>query len=370
MPGTNIRDILGGQGLSGTIVGTNSLIGTENVPPALLRPSGKVIMGNTCQMVRVHGSRQTAQLVAYGSPSKRRTTKSLETVAVTLAHFKESLSLPTDMLQNLVDPDGNKQRLGEFELERQVQETKDILQNTRVASVMSAFSLGAVYYDSDGNLLPSSSGAQVSVSMSIPSGNINQLAIDGGSAVIDKAWSAASTKIVQQLVNFKSRARKQNNYTPKIAMYGSSVIDYFLQNDQTYGLIKNNARLNEGFASGVIPSPFLGFEWFPAYDYHFEDQNGSIQSLFPASQVTFFPEVDLSWYELLEGTTAIPGSMGSAEPNGTLASVVANQINQKGMFGYAYQTVDPVGATMVYGDTHLPFIKVPKSVYIATVAGF
>jgi len=366
--GTSIRDVLGGRQLSGTIVATKPLVPVDQLPPGLMTPSGKAIQGNSCTMYQVNGTRKTAQAVQFGSPSKKRSLSGVAEKPVVLAHFKENIEIDATVLINLEDENGNKQRLGESEVDRQVAETKDILANTRAAAVMSAFALGYVYLDSAGNILATSSGAQTTVDFGISASNKSQLArggTDGTSNIITTSWAVASAKIVTQMINLRKAARKLNGYVPKVALYGANILGYFMKNDELKPIIDRSAAYQAAFSAGQIPNGFLGMDWYPAYDC-FYDVSGTVTSVFPDDQVTFIPPVAGDWYELLEGTTPIPGSFGNAEPGGTIASVMSGVIMQKGMFAYATQTTDPVGAKMVYGDTFLPYIKVPNAVYIAT----
>ena len=363
--GTNLQNVLGGRQLSGTIELIKPGLPTEQLPPGLLSPT-LGIEGVSHVMRQREGTRRTPARVEYGAPSRRYTPKGVSEKPVVLNHFSHNTELKAATLVNLESDNGQRQRLGESEVERIVNESKVFLENGRAASVMSAFALGKIHYNSDGELLPSSSGAQVTIDYGIPSGNLNQLAINGGSAVIDASWANPATKIVKQMTNLTKASGKFTNYKPAVAMYGSKIPDFLYNNDQVQAYMKNNQRFQDAFVAGMIPDDFLGIKkWFPAYLSYFEDSSGTQQEIFASDSITFIPEVSTDWYGFVEGTTPIPGSFGTSKPD--LAAVLRDVFMQRGMFAYAYGTVDPVGATMVFGDTYLPEILVPNAVFIADV---
>ena len=362
--GTNLQNVLGGRQLAGTIQAIKPGLPIDQLPPGLFTP-GRTVEGNSCTMYQVSGSRKTAQLAQYGAPSRRRTLSGVTEQPVVLAHFAENIEIKASTLINLESQDGVRQRLGESEVDRLLAETRTIMDNTRIGAVMSAFALTKIYYDADGNLLSSSSGAQITVDMNVPSGNKNQLAVGGGSAIIDASWANPATKIVKQIQKLKLAARKLNGYVPTTALYGSDILDLILNNNQLAEIINRNLAFQSAFSSGEIPDGFLGLKWFPAYNSFFEDATGTNREVFPTNGITFMPDVSPDWYEMIQGTTPIPGMFGDAKPD--ISAVLADVSMQAGMWAYAYGTVDPVGATMVYGDTFLPYIKVPGSIYTAVV---
>lgn len=366
MGNLNLQSVLSGRNLSGTIQAVAAGL------PAVLHPgfesqTPRGVEGNTATYYKVEGTRKTAQLVHYGAPSKARTLSGVNEKPVTLAHFAENVGISAHTLVNLMDENEKKQRLGEAEVARLVQEAKQIMVNTRRATIASAAATGYIYYDKDGNLLASSSGAQITVDFGIPSGNRGQLNVFGDGAIIDASWGAASTKIVKHMQLLAKATLKLTGYNAlENAIYGENILDYFLGNTQLKEIISRFPAFQAGFSSGIIPDGFLGVKkWWPGYQFFYSDKDGTLQPFVGGDNIIFHPDPDPTWYELLEGTTPVPGELGLA--GGDLSDAIASIDLQQGMYSYAKVTDDPVSATMIYGDNFLPVIKVPKAVFIADV---
>lgn len=364
MGSLNMQSVLAARNLSGTIQAVAPGL-PKVIHPGFESQTPKGVDGNTTTYFKVEGTRKTAQLVQYGAASKARTLSGVSEKPVTLAHFAENISVRASTLVNLQDENEKRQRLGEAEIARMVKEAKQIMANTRRATLVSAIATGYIYFNSDGHLLPSSSGAQLTVDFGVPSGNRNQLDWDGGGAIIDASWGTASTKIVKHVQKIQAAALKLTGYPLTDAIYGDAILDYFLGNTQLKEIINRFPAFQAGFQAGIIPNGFLGLNWWPGYNHFYVDQNDTIQSIVGSDTIVFHPEPDPTWFEWLEGTAPVPGEIGLT--GGDLESAIASIELEQGMFAYAKVTDDPVGATMVYGDTQLPLIKVPKSVFIADV---
>jgi len=357
--GTNLRNVLGGRQLSRSIQLVKPGLSVEHLPPGLTTPT-EGIEGHMHTMRQYTGARTTPTRVEYGAPSVRYTPTGVTEQNVSLISFANSVNIKAATLMNLESDSGDKQRLGEQEVDRIVKETATIQDNGRAAAVMSAFALGKIHYDSKGNLLPSSSNAQATIDYLIPANNRNQL-----NGIVSGSWANPATKITKQAQNIRKAAAKLNNYKPTIALYGSDIFNLLASNDDVQAYMGMYPAYQAAFMAGDIPDGFMGFKWYPAYMSYFVDQNGTAQEIFPADGITFMPEVSTEWYGFVEGTTPIPGDFGVAKSN--LSDVLSGVATVRGKYSYAYGTVDPVGAVQVYGDCYLPEIHVPQAVFIADV---
>jgi len=364
---TTIQEVLSGRILTGTIQTVKAGVGEDALPPGLVNPSTVRVEGETGTYYLVEGTRQTARLVQQSAPSVRRTMSGVQTRNVNIPRFAENMAVKADTLTQLESTDTGRQDMGVQEVARMVAESKQVLVNGRNASIISAFALGAIYYDSAGQLLPTSAGAAVTINYSVPSGNQAQLNVDGTGAVIAATWATAATGIVKQIQNLRKAARKLTGYPLKHALYGSNVLDYILSNTQLKEIINRSPAYQEAFSAGVIPNGLLGFTWWPAYETYFASANGTVNEVFGADTVTFIPDPSVEWYERMEGATRVPKGVAIATD---LSDAHSNSALTTGMYSYAYQTLDPLGHTMVYGDVQCPVIKVPGAVFIAKVANF
>lgn len=359
----SINQVLGGENLTGVIQGKVPGLPEDVLPPGLISPATRTtVRGDSVRAIRVDGNQKTARQALKGSPSRARTLKGVSQVPVVLIHSAEHVEMPFEKYENLRTPDGQVDEKGQREVARQVAECRQYSMNLRVAAVLSAFGNGKVWFDADGNLLGSSSGASVTVDYNIPSGNQSTLNWDGNGAIIDASWATNTTKIVTHMQKIHKAARRLTGYRLRHALYGENILDYLLTNTQVKELINRNAGMQAAAGAGEIPDGLFGLRWWPGYQGFFLDNSDAYQQPIGADEIVFMPEPDPTWFEWFDGTQLIPSSFsiaGSAEDAFRDATQVA------GMFSYAVRMDDPLGVKMVYGDNFLPWIRVPKAVFIA-----
>src|SRR5438309_3625700 len=187
-----LDQILGGQNLTGVIQQTTT--GVPDVFPAPFYASRRPVDGDTAEYTRVDGSRQTARIAAYGSPSQQRDLKDIAKVPVKLIHTVESILHKPSVLTNLVGFNNpSQQQLGIAEVTRQTRQFRQLFDNLRVASLTSALFTGTINFDGSGNLLPSTTGAKVTVNYGIPAGNTLQLNALGSGNLLDVTWDNATS---------------------------------------------------------------------------------------------------------------------------------------------------------------------------------
>jgi len=310
---------------------------------------------------KVEGTRQTARLVQYGSPSVRRAQKGVTRVPVKLLHsFEHEMHDPV-VLQNLLQV-GNPgvQAMGEAEIDRQSALFATLFKNLRVTSVASMLCQGAVHFDGDGNLLPSSAGAVVSIDYGVPGDHLDQC---GG--LVATKWSTTSANIGQQLENIRNQALKDTGYELTTAYYGSSVAGWIMANDYVQALAAGNSAIAGALLQHTIPDGLFGLKWRPAGSSFFVDADGTAQTVCPSDAVVLAPEPTRDWYEMLEGTYPVPTDIGSVA-SGPVAAA-GNVRLARGMFSYATVLNDPVTIKHNAGDTFLPVLKVPSAIFILDV---
>lgn len=359
-----LDQILGGANLTGVIQQTST--GIPDVFPASFYASRRPVDGDTAEYTRIDGSRQTARIAAYGSPSQQRELKNVAKVPVKLVHTIESVLHKPQVLTNLLNfNEPTKQQLGIAEVTRQTRQFRQLFDNLRVASLTSMLFTGNIYFDGLGNLLPTSSGAKVTVNYGVPAGNTAQLNVFGAGNILDLTWDNAAAGIATQLTNLKRAARKLTGYPLAHAFYGQNVLDYLLTNNKVKEMMKFNPAANQRTLAGDVPGGLFGLQWHPAYEAFFEDDSGTPQDLVGGDQVLFTPEPTMDWLDWLEGTYPVPASVGAITPD-AIASL-GNVSVASGMFSYGQVLSDPVTVKHVAGDTFLPVLKVPKAIFIATV---
>lgn len=357
-----IEQILHYENLCGMIRNPVNTVPANVLPPAFMK-RGKNISGQTGEYTKVAGNRKTAQLVQYGAPSKQLKLSGVSKIPVNLMHtFHHILHDPKVLVQLQQYDNPAIQSLGEQEVARQTDDFNAYFENLFLSSIYSALRLGAIYFDGEGNLLPSSSGAVVTIDYGIPSGNQNQLNVDGTGAVIAADWSTNTTDIVGQLIDLKAKAMKLTGYPVMHAFYGKNIYGYFAKNLSIQGILQSNPAMSSTFLGGSVPN-ICDIQWHPAVDAFFEDSTGTNQTWWGNDTVVFTPDPSPDWWEILNGSYPIPTNVGTIanDPRGVKPAEVF------GRFSYAKQLEDPVTIKHNAGDTFLPVIKVPGAVFIADV---
>ncbi|HQU42144.1 MAG TPA: major capsid protein [Pirellulales bacterium] len=372
----NLETILGMRNLIGMIQSVMGGVPSDLLPPEMYRPS-RTVEGNRGTYFKVRGTRQTARIVQYGGPSKARELPGVSEESITLIHAFEHVVHSTAVLQNLAaesqnSPDAEiKQRLGLETISRQIADFGGLFKNLRISAIYSALATGKIYWDADGNLLPSSTGAAYKVDFGIPANQVGTLSVVLGG--VQTGWNTTSTDIPGQLIQLKNLARKRTGYPITHAYYGANILGYLNANTVIKQFFTGSAKITESMAWTEIPDGFLGIQkWYPVTEAFFaqstqplgSDESGSISSWFSADQVVFTPAPSPDWWEVLEGTYRIPRSF-------TITKDMMQQIQSlqqvAGPFSYAVMQDDPVSIKHLAGDTFLPIIKVPGVVFNVTV---
>ena len=330
------------------------------LPPAFTKP-GQRVDGDTAKWFEVTGNRQTARLVQYGSPSQRREGRGAASRTAKFMHTHEHIHLNATTLMQLQDySNPQRQKLGMQTLANETKQARLYLDNLRLSAIYSILALGAVYFDGNGNLLPSSTGSVTTVDFSVPANNKNQW-----NGIIGASWATATTDIIADIKAVQRTALQGTGYPLAHAFYGENLLGYFMGNDDVKELLKTRNDLAGAFMNMEIPDGFLGLKWHPVESAFYNDSAGTNQAWFGVDALILTPEPSPDWFEILEGTFPVPRNVGTVAAD---ASAIAGQIDEvSGMFTYAKLTDDPVGIRQNYGDTFLPCLKVPSAIYIGDV---
>lgn len=346
---TTIQKVLGAKNLLGSVDLVLAGLPQNVLPPGLLGgTTTRPVSGNTGTYIRSEGTQKTAKHVAYGGASRPRTISGISEQPVILLSPRENIGLKFTDLANLNSPDGTRQRMGEWEVARQVREATQYLQNLRTASVFSLFGLGHIYIGPDGDLLHSSSGAVIDIDPGIRT----------GTAAV--TWATNTTDIIGDFISINAQAVQYTGRPFRHAIYGSNILKYLLNNDKTKELINRSPAGQDAAMQSLIPNGFAGLQWWPGYDAFYRDDSGTVRTLVGADDIIFMPEVSTDWFEFCEGTNPVPTAGFGAAAD--MSDLIANAEMRQGIYTYAYGQMDPLGGTMIYGDTFLPVIKVPNAV--------
>ena len=348
-----------------TIIKVTAGIPDGILPPRLFKPTDKTL-GNTGFYYKVEGTRQVAQQVAYGAPSRSMVGKGVSKVPVTLMHAFENFPHDPNLIAILKSIDGATQKRGAEIVGRKIAELTTRFQNLRLAAWYSALANGKIWVDKDGNLLPSALGAVVTIDFGIPAGNKGALDWDGNGAIIGAAWSGAGTDIIGDLRELKKAAIALTGYKLEYAFYGPNLPGYFAANTTLKEYLARNQTANAALLKGEVPDGLMGLTWIDAQSAFFEDAAGVNRFFWGGDTVVFTPDPkNIGWWGFIEGSYNVPSEVGKLHTDAMAALKALREIF--GMFGYAQVSHDPVGIVQYGGDTFIPVIAVPKAVFIADV---
>ena len=361
----SLLQILGYVPLTGLIQATTSGLPSP-IPESFFTTKGSTV-GNVGRYTQVNGTRKTARLVQYGAPAMRRQLKDVASKDVKLLHTFEEIQIDMTVMQllrNYTNP--QLQARGEDEIIRQVKEFRQLFDNLRTAATLQALATGFVYFDGDGNLLPSSSGAKVTIDYGMnATTNKGQLQDAGGNTIIT-SWATASNDIPGMVRTIRKTAARRTGYKLKYALYGENIPSYLAKNDYVKDwFTRHPDKRAQYLDTGELPDGLMGLTWVPAYEAFYEDANATNRDIWTNDTVVFTPEPSRDWWEIMEGTFPVPTTINltadAVAAAGTFKDV-------QGMFGYGLPCTNPPGAFNGYmGDTFLPIIKVPDAVYMADV---
>lgn len=365
MAGTNYETVLGAETLCGLIQDIAEGL-PKRLPEALYNPTDTV-EGDTGKYDKVSGNRDYARLVRYGSPSQRANMKGIKEVPVKLIHtFEHQIHKPLVYKNLRAEGDEGKQERGKQTIARHVRDFASRLQLTRQIAIQQALLKGIIYIGTDGKILPSSSGSEYSIDFQVPAGNKDQLNVFGSGDLLTVNWTSATADVITEMNNVKSAALKKTGYPLANVVYGKNILYYLLNNNFTKELINRNVGFQAAAAGGKVPQGMFDLNWYPGQDLFYVDANGDIQTLVGDNQIILFPEVDETWWGLLEGTFDVPTSV---DIRGDAAEAMDDLAEVQGMFSYAILTpdMDPPAIKHFHGDTFLPVLKVPEAVFQGTV---
>lgn len=366
MAGKSIQDLLYYENLIGTV---QQVIGgvPEDILPAGFLNATDSVSGKTGTYTRVQGTRETARTVLYGSPSRKREMSGVSEVPVTLLHTFEHLDIDPTVLMQLRDEGSPiRQEMGRQTIARNLADFGQRFRNLRVSCVYSAFKYGAIYFDGNGNLLPTSSGAVYTVDYGIPSGNKDQLNWDGNGAIIGASWGTAGTDVIGDIRAIKKAARIKTGYPIRHAFYGQNILGYLLGNTAIAKLIASSFNLSEAVANAPseVPQGLLGLQWHPIDEAFYVDSTATTRSWFSGDEIIFTPDPSPDWWGFIQGTFPVPTTLDIA---GDGMAAISSLQEVLGPFSYAKVTDDPPSIRHFAGDTFLPVIKNPWAVYLADV---
>lgn len=323
------------------------------------------LLGDKTRRIETEGTRKSARLVPYGAPSRQIDHLPLSGRDIKLLHTEEKMQFSHELFLQIREFDSYtvQQKFAE-EARRQVmnQTTRMLNLETNLVNLTLA-NAGKLWFNSDGEPLASSSGADLTVDPSVSANNQNQL-----NGIITASWATSSTPIVTHLNNIKMTARQTTGHSLKYALYGKNIMRYLMNNDQVSTYLKYTGAFSGGKAqfwleSGQIPQGLFDLEWIPMQDTFLVSEAGTLTEIWGADNITFAPDVaDPNVYGIYEGSYPVPKKW---DISSDVMSQFANYDHVYGKYGYGYPSLppQPLGIFGIYGDTFMPALMNPNAYY-------
>lgn len=357
-----INQMLGYTQLTGYI--TKVAGGIPKVLPDAFYNTTQQVLGNKSKNFAYKGVRKTARTASYGSEPRRINLQGVDAEEMQLLHTIEEIRADQDLLQLILQMQMNPSFTSDKvmdELNRQGQLFAQRFVNLRIAATNSVIANGIIWLDADGNLLPTSAGAALTIDFGTPAGNRGTV---GG--LISTVWSNTGANIMQQVINICLYLSNLTGYKPKYAFYGKNIAQYLIQNTTLQNYFARNAVFRDKILeTGLIPDGLFDLTWIPTWRMAYEqDANTTMTEQFDADGVTFFPEVNPQTWTMYEGSLLIPTT---AQPFDGIEISMSKTKNVYGMGGYVVPNLKPLSYDQVYFDTFLPRLNIPNAVAYAHV---
>lgn len=319
------------------------------------------VPGTKARLIEFNGQRQTARVSPANSPPRPRGKLTLGDKALVLLSATEEMEFDEELCNIFQDWESYspQQDWAMRNVAYQGEGFRTLFENLETAAVLLSVANTVIYFDGEGNLLPSSSGAKLTVDQGVPAANKGQLGGLLTGSFADSAFDIPSF-LTQKL---KPRSLGDTNYPLEVAVYGGNIPGYMKNNQFVKGIWDFQSEYANYYSeTGRIKKGFMGFDWVPASEAYFVDSAGTAQFVFPADQITFMPALTKATYTFYRGSKKVPTQFGPL-PTGEAALKSFSEVFGRGRYAYipmggTYRIID-VGFT-----TFLPRFKVPGSVYV------
>lgn len=336
---------------------------------ATVKPSNR-ILGDRARYIRIKGARTTAKIAAYGAPGRRVPLQPLEPQTVRMLFLSMEFLLDANMLNRLqafLQGGAYQQDEGMDFLQYQIEEVGKRMANTRIVCMASMLRYGAIYWDSDGNVLPSSSGASTTYSAQVAATHQSQL-----NGIISQSWALTNTDIMAQLRVLNQSSVQATGLQMQHAMIGLNIPTYFQTNVTLQPYLARHQNFRDTLVdTNMVPANFADIKsWVNVSHAFFEDASGTNQLLWDNDLIVFTPDMSpgnkMDWWAMYEGSAAVLSGVDAySDPMAALAACK----QEYGQSGYSMPTFQsPLGVNVFMQDVFFPGIKNENAIYQADVA--
>lgn len=207
--------------------------------------------------------------------------------------------------------------------------------------IAKAISDGVVYINAKGQILESSSGAEITADMEVPANN--QGTANGLNAAL---WSVAGTDIQSVLEDIMAQSASNIVPLPTDIWLNAANIKYLRNNDYFVEWAAKNPEYSAKILRGEAIMDLFGFTWHFVREYY-TAADGSRKPLVPTTKAILTPPPGDTWKAAVNGPTVIPSEVG-------VTASIEEAINREnivhGPFSYAKIVDNPVRICNFAGD--------------------
>lgn len=337
----------------------------DREPAVFKRPDlTEQVIGNETTFHTRYGERRLVARTEYGAPSRATTAKKVGQQSLVINSYSTHVLVQQLLLLRLREVGGlmAQKEAADF-VTAMAKDHATRYTNNRLASRVQMIGYGKFWYDINGNLLQSSSGATLTEDLGVPAVNLNQC--DG---IIDATWSNVATNIYTQIVKLQKRQVQTTGRPLKHAFYDTTIPGLIYANTSFKFYFQFNPQYYKAMTDtpGVIPDGFMNMDWHNMGECMFEKEDETVAQLFPTNGLTLTPDITPDVYSRFEGSLLVPkGTVAQAYP--TWEAALANAELVHGIGGYSTLVLEPLSAKLVMVDNFSDVWKNPKDLVIPTV---
>lgn len=351
-----------------------NLAQSEQVAPGLPKPLPAALykfgptspVGVNVIYEAIIGNRQTAKFTDYLSPAANLETLPRQRNQAVALGARIATPIDGELMIGLMNNVPIWQQRAKEILNQKFRDFRNYSENLQLSMVHSAIFTDSINADSNGNLLPSSSGA-------VNGGfKFNSLYAGANALQYNSHWpgvpataqnlvgdfSNASTDIPSSFRAMDQGYTFTSNYKPKNIIYGKDLPRYFYNNTNMLTYMSRQPQINsELLLSNEVPQGLFRYNWFPAADAYYVDQNGVTQQWCADNQMVIMPDVNLNWWENFE--CSLPCPKGMVTPAADLQQFLDACPPVRGYSSYVLPCWNPVKADLIAQAYSLPVLKSP-----------
>lgn len=333
------------------------------LPAGFYQHSDTTVVGVNVEYDAVSEARHSSKLVDANSPSKRVETPGRSRKYAISLGTRENLGLDAEMIAMLQSNVPILQaRAKRLQMQRAL-DFKRRVDNLQVNLVHSVLSQGKIWVDTNGEILPTSSGAAITVDFAqtyMGSGQLSKTSVWPNTTVQVGDWSIPSTAIDQSLRALGDAYAYTTGRQVGGVFVGRNIPTYFTTNTSMQTYMSRNPVIGREFAdTNEIPAGMMDYSWAPAHRAFSVSSGNAITPWFDPDTITIVPALSSDWYENLECSLPVPSGIPFANSFEGLNDFAGMFPLTKGYGAYCYGSLDPISLTCVQQWYGLPVAKSP-----------